>query len=166
MIDTKAIFTASTEADYLTIQESASGAASLVQDIEVINATVLADDGYAPTVLELFTNSENMFSLSIDLSKLMDHESVEDTLNLTSSEDMGSEGEDGVIPFMALWIGRTLHMVPDLQTQKRAFCCGSRDDLLVLLIFEYANVSAKPLSIVRPTYTPAFIANILDGSVG
>jgi hypothetical protein len=89
-----------------------------VQDIEVINATVLADDGYAPIVLELFTDSENMFSLGIDFSEPMDHESVEDTLNLTSSENTGTEGEDGVIPFMSLWIGRTLHMVPDLQNSE------------------------------------------------
>ena len=120
VIDTKAIFTAWTEADYLTIQESASasGSASAVQDIEVINATVLADDGDAPIVLELLTDSENMFSLSIDFSEPMDHESVEDTLTLTSSENTGSEGEDGVIPFMSLWIGSTLHMVPDLQSSE------------------------------------------------
>jgi len=134
-IDTKKIFTATTEADYLTIQEaaSASSAASAVQDIEVIKATALTDNGETPTVLEVFTDSENMFSLSIDFSEPMDHESVGDTLTLTSSESLGSEGEDGVIPFMSLWIGSTLHVVPDLQSSEPDVPAGEWYASLALL---------------------------------
>ncbi|WP_320822364.1 hypothetical protein [Reinekea sp.] len=119
-IATADIAFASSSADYLTIQESASasGAASAVQDIEVINATALIDDNELPIVLEVFTDSENMFSLSVDFSEPMDHASVEASLSLTSSQNIEPEGDDGAIPFMSLWIGSTLHMVPDLQNSQ------------------------------------------------
>ena len=114
-IDTREIAGASSSADYLTIQETASaaGAASSVQDIEVIAASAPVDDAQAPSVDEVFTDSENMFSISIDFSEPMDHDSVESNLTLTSSDT--DEGNNGVVPYLPLWIGSTLHLVPDLQ---------------------------------------------------
>jgi hypothetical protein len=116
-IDTTKVFTANTEADYLTIQQtaSASGAMSAVQDIEVIKAISLIDDGVTPRVEEIFTDSENMFSLSVDFSEPMNQKTVEGAMSLTSKEEFGAEGIDGAVPFMSMWIGNTLHMVPDLQ---------------------------------------------------
>jgi hypothetical protein len=117
-IDTVAVMAGSSIDEYLTIQEaaSASGVASAIQDMEVISNIKPVDDGEWPLVLEVFTESENMFSLSVDFSEPMDFESVERTLTLTSKNQ--TEGNKGVIPFMSLWISNTLHMIPDLQNSQ------------------------------------------------
>lgn len=117
-LDTTAIDGATSVADYLIVQETASaaGAASAVQDIEVITAVAAGDNGAAPSVVEIFNDPENMFSMSIDFSEPMDHSSVEAALTLTS--DVTTEGDGGNIPYLPLWIGSTMHLVPDLQNSE------------------------------------------------
>jgi hypothetical protein len=118
-IDTNAVMAGKSPDQYLTINEaaSASGVASAIKDMEVIKNKVLVDDGNWPLVLEVFAESENMFSVSVDFSEPMDFGTVERTLKLTS--DNQDEGNKGEIPFMSVWIANTLHMIPDLQSSQK-----------------------------------------------
>ena len=118
-IDTVKVKNGEAESEYLTLQETASavGADSSIKDISVIKPQAPdADTGSAPSIVTdgIHLNSENPYSVSVEFSKYMDRETVADYLNIVSSDI--TEGTDGVIPYIPVWVYKTLHLIPDLST--------------------------------------------------
>jgi hypothetical protein len=101
---------------YFEVNEvaSASGAASSIQDIEVIRRVSTETDPEIEPTATYFQSMENLFSMSIDFSVSMNWQSAEDAIALT--HDGGTEGSnsDGNIDVMKIWVNKTLHLIPDL----------------------------------------------------
>lgn len=117
-IDTLGVRTAAEGTDlttFLTLQESAtaSGAASKVQDIEVIAPTAPPVEAGNFQVQDVHVDPVNIYSVSVDFNKYPDASTINGNISLTSSDT--SEGDSGVIPTFKLWLYKTLHMVPDLE---------------------------------------------------
>lgn len=104
--------------DAVTINPSmsASGAVSAVQDIEIIGSEQSeTDTGEAPQITEVHQDRDNLYSMSVDFSKRMDHNSLDMGLTLNSSAEEGPDANDkNRIPALKLWIDKTLHLIPDL----------------------------------------------------
>ena len=104
--------------DAVTINPSmsASGAVSAVQDIEIIGSEQSeTDTGEAPEITEVHQDPDNLYSMSVDFSKRMDHNSLDLGLTLNSSAEEGPDANDkNRIPALKLWIDKTLHLIPDL----------------------------------------------------
>ena len=100
----------------ITPSMSALGAASAVQDIEIIGSEQSeTDTGEAPEITEVHQDTENLYSMSVDFSKRMDHNSLDLGLTLNSSAEEGPDADDkNRIPALKLWIDKTLHLIPDL----------------------------------------------------
>ena len=103
-------FTPETDSSvYLTVTESASasGAASAIQDIEVLRTvSTEIDPGDEPN-LTFFQSMDNLYSMSIDFSTSMNTASVEENLSLV-------DGASNPIDMMKIWVNKTLHLIPDL----------------------------------------------------
>jgi hypothetical protein len=98
-------------ATYLEITENASaaGAASAIQDIEVLQPLRPATDpGNTPRVSEIYMHSENLNSASIEFSKYMDTESVLGGISFLD-DDSGDP-----VTYLPVWTYQTLHLIPDL----------------------------------------------------
>jgi hypothetical protein len=97
---------------YLTVNEvaSAAGAASAIQDIEVIRQVSSEVDPQTAPTLTFFQSMENLFSMSIDFSASMDMDSVESNLTLV-------DGALTSIDMMKVWVNKTLHLIPDLDDE-------------------------------------------------
>ncbi|GAA6134639.1 hypothetical protein NBRC116188_14280 [Oceaniserpentilla sp. 4NH20-0058] len=151
-IDTLGVRAAADDADlsqFLTLQETAtaSGAASKVQDIEVIAPSAPPVEAGNFLVQDVHVDPVNIYSVSVDFNKYPDASSVDDNITLTSADT--TEGDNGVIPTFKLWLYKTLHMVPDLEQT------GSSVDPLLL-------PETVPMSFDE-TYTVAFNASsIID----
>ncbi len=144
-IDTLGVRSAAEDVDlstFLTLQESAtaSGAASKVQDIEVIAPTAPAVEAGNFLVQDVHIDPVNIYSVSVDFNKYPDASTIGDSISLTSADT--TEGDGGVIPTFKLWLYKTLHMVPDLEQPE-----GGVDPLLL--------PDTIPLSFAE-TYTVAF----------
>ena len=96
--------------DYLNIRQTATaiGATSRVQDIEALSALASQNDTSAPSVQNFHVSSENIYSASVEFNKLMNKTSVENSLTFTDT-DAGK-----AVASMKVWIGRFLHLIPDL----------------------------------------------------
>jgi len=109
-IDTLVVRDGSTNpAEFLEVKESASalGAASKVQDIEVIGAAQPAQDsGGTPKVDEIHADQDNLYSVSIDFTKHMNKDTVES--NLAFKDAGNSEAYT-----MKVWLHKTLHLIVD-----------------------------------------------------
>ncbi|MDO7674501.1 MAG: hypothetical protein MUQ43_08765, partial [Reinekea forsetii] len=93
---------------YLTVTESASasGAASAIQDIEVLRQVSTEVDPETEPTPTFFQSMDNLYSMSIDFPASMNTASVEENLSLV----------DGIteIDMMRIWVNKTLHLIPDL----------------------------------------------------
>lgn len=151
-IDTLGVRAAAAETDlstFLTMQESAtaSGAASKVQDIEVIAPSAPTVEAGNFLVQEVHMDPVNIYSASVDFNKYPDATTVDDNISLTSADT--GEGNNGVIPTFKLWLYKTLHLIPDLEQP-----ANSVDPLLL--------PNTLPLAFSE-TYTLAFDeASIVD----
>jgi hypothetical protein len=118
-IDTAGVRAGDTADEYMTITETASaiGASSAVQDIEpLVPQQAVTDTGGAPQVMEFFTSPENLYSVSMDFSKYMDRESVEDNLTFTVTAEpaaMSAAAVGDEVDNMKIWIYKSLHLIPD-----------------------------------------------------
>ena len=144
-IDTLAVRAATAGSDlsaHLTIQESAtaSGAASKVQDIEVIAPSAPPVEAGNFIVQDVHIDPVNIYSISVDFNKYPDASTINGNISVTSADT--AEGDNGVIPTFKLWLYKTLHMVPDLEQP-----ANSVDPLLL--------PETVPLSFSK-TYTVAF----------
>jgi hypothetical protein len=94
---------------YFEITEvaSAAGAASAIQDIEVIRQVSTEVDPATEPTMTFFQSMENLFSMSIDFSAVMNWDSVEDNLSLVEAGPTDVE-------MMKVWVNKTLHLIPDL----------------------------------------------------
>ncbi len=109
VIDTDLFDSEADSSVYFTVSEvaSAAGAASAIQDIEIIRqVSEETDPGVEPT-MTFFQSMENLFSMSIDFSTTMDWDSVEASTTLV--EDSTTDVE-----MMKIWVNKTLHIIPDL----------------------------------------------------
>lgn len=148
-IDTLSVRAGDAQSEFLTIQESASasGAASKVQDIEVIAPTAPPVEAGNFLVQDVHVDPVNIYSISVDFNKYPDADSINGNISVTSADV--SEGDNGAIPTFKLWLYKTLHMVPDLEQP-----ANSVDPLLL--------PDTVPLSFDE-TYTVAFDeSSILD----
>lgn len=96
--------------EFLTIRETASamGAVSQIRDIEILTPQQPdTDTGHAPAVQEFHTSGENLYSVSMDFTKYMNKQSVEDNLTFV-------DGASNAIESMKVWIYKSLHLIPDL----------------------------------------------------
>lgn len=144
-IDTLGVRAAAAGADlseFLTLQESAtaSGAASKVQDIEVIAPSAPPVEAGNFLVQEVHMDPVNIYSVSVDFNKYPDTDTINGNISLTSNDT--TEGDSGEIPTFKLWLYKTVHMVPDLEQP-----AGGVDPLLL--------PATTPLSFDE-TYTLAF----------
>ena len=108
-IDTTKVTPDADTSEYLTIQETASalGAASAVQDIEVLTPKQPeTDTGGNPVVQQFHVASENVNSISLDFSKYMDKASVEERITVTDAASTE-------IDTLKVWVYKTLHLIPD-----------------------------------------------------
>ena len=117
-VDTLGVRAAAAGSDlsaHLTIQESAtaSGAASKVQDIEVIAPSAPPVEAGNFIVQEVHVDPVNIYSVSVDFNKYPDASTINGNISITSADT--SEGDNGVIPTFKLWLYKTLHMIPDLE---------------------------------------------------
>jgi hypothetical protein len=113
-IDTSKIINGNLDEALIT-QESISAISSelKIDDIEIIELKQAdIDDGKAPEIIKVYQDNENLYSMSVDFSKKMDHQSVDLGLTIKSSANEGQN--DGVIPALKLWINKTLHLIPDM----------------------------------------------------
>ena len=109
-IDTTKVTPEAATSAYLTIQETASalGAASAVQDIEVLTPKQPeTDTGGNPVVQQFHVATENVNSVSLDFSKYMDKDSVESRITVTNA------GTNAEIDTLKVWVHKTLHLIPD-----------------------------------------------------
>ena len=100
----------------ITINKSLSaiGAISAVRDIEIIPSKKVANSTYkSPEITKVYQDSENLFSMSVDFSHHMNHETIDSGLMLNSSENEGPNN-DNLIPTLKVWVDKTLHLIPDL----------------------------------------------------
>lgn len=98
------------QTDYLTLREVASaiGAAAEVRDIESLRPVQPEmDTGMNPGVV-VYTDRDNPYSISLNFTKYMNKESVENGLTLRDSEASSN------IASFKLWIYQALHLIPDL----------------------------------------------------
>ena len=109
VINTKLFTSEADSSVYLTVTESASasGAASAIQDIEVIRAVSIEIDLEEEPDLTFFQSMDNLYSMSIDFSATMNTASVETNLSLV-------DGASNPIDLMKIWLNKTLHLIPDL----------------------------------------------------
>ena len=93
---------------YLTVTESASasGAASAIQDIEVLRQVSTEVDPETEPTPTFFQSMDNLYSMSIDFPASMNTASVEENLSLVAGATP--------IPVMKVWVNKTLHLIPDL----------------------------------------------------
>ncbi len=108
-IDTLLVRDGAAQSEFLELKESASalGAASKVQDIEVIGAAQPAQDsGGTPKVDEIHADQDNLYSVSIDFTKHMNKETVESNLAL-------KDASDNEAYTMKVWLHKTLHLIVD-----------------------------------------------------
>ena len=150
-IDTLGVRTAANDADlseYLTLQESAtaSGAASKVQDIEVIAPSAPEVEAGNFLVQEVHVDPVNIYSISVDFNKYPDADSINGNISLTSADV--TEGDNGTIPTFKLWLYKTLHMVPDLEQPANAVDPLLLPDTLPLSFNETYTVSFDESSII------------------
>ena len=127
-IDTLGLKQGAAEDDYLTISETSSvlGSSGKIDDLEVLRGE--APDSFTggtPQVVRYFTDSENLYSASVEFSKYMDTESVEagTTVSYLMDEDgvetkidlEADNNEDGIQDsiVMKMWLNRTMHIVFD-----------------------------------------------------
>jgi hypothetical protein len=97
--------------EYVDLREtaSASGAASAIQDIEVLKPLRSPENpGGTPYVSKIHMNRENLNSVSIEFSKYMDNDSVLEGLTFTDDDN----GFD--VPYLPVWTYQTLHLIPDI----------------------------------------------------
>ena len=102
-------FTPETDSSvYLTVTESASasGAASAIQDIEVLRQVSTEVDPETEPTPTFFQSMDNLYSMSIDFPASMNTASVEENLSLVAGATP--------IPVMKVWVNKTLHLIPDL----------------------------------------------------
>jgi len=95
--------------DVYDIQDTASawGSISAIQDIEVITPQAPeVDTGGTPVVQQWHTAPENLYSVSMDFTKYMDKDSVEQ--NMTFVDENSNS-----IDCMSIWIYKSLHLIPD-----------------------------------------------------
>ena len=109
-IDTQKVASGSPKSEYLSINDTAqaSGAVSRINDIEVIKPTVISyEAGYpVPTV---YSDPDNLYSISIDFSKYMNNDDVLDKVKILDSANSD-------IDYMPVWAYKSLHMIPDTST--------------------------------------------------
>jgi hypothetical protein len=109
--------------EYLIISETASvlGASNKIDDLELIRTSDSSEfSGGSPQVTRYFTDSENLYSASIEFSKYMDTESVEQATSVqheiaTSVDEDGNPIKEWLEVDVALkvWLNKTMHMVFD-----------------------------------------------------
>ena len=109
-IDTQKVASGSPKSEYLSINDTAqaSGAVSRINDIEVIKPTVISyEAGYpVPTV---YSDPDNLYSISIDFSKYMNNDDVLDKVKILDSANSD-------VDYMPVWAYKSLHMIPDTST--------------------------------------------------
>ena len=141
-IDTQLVSLATNDAELQSSLEvaqvaSALDAALAVRDIEVMTVREMADASTQPYLNRFVAAPDNLASMTLDFSKFMDRESILESITLTSSND--NEGVNGVIETMPIWMGRTLHLIPDLSIFSEAGSdfegqyAGLGDDVTTLL---------------------------------
>jgi hypothetical protein len=93
---------------YLTVTESASasGAASAIQDIEILRQVSTVVDPKTEPTPTFFQSMDNLYSMSIDFPASMNTASVEKNLSLVAGITE--------IDIMKVWVNKTLHLIPDL----------------------------------------------------
>lgn len=108
-IDIQKLHAGSSESEYLTVQTvaSASGAVSEIVDIEIVRPKEPNNDtGGVTSVHEFHYNQKNLYSVSIDFTKYMNKESVENNISFI-------DGASTPVPALKVWIYKTLHLIPD-----------------------------------------------------
>jgi hypothetical protein len=109
-IDTVKVKDGEPASEFLTVTETASaiGAVSRIRDIEILTPKQPeVDTGSAPAVQEFHTSPENLYSVSMDFTKYMDKQTVEDNL-------VFEDAALNPIESMKVWIYKSLHLIPDL----------------------------------------------------
>jgi len=109
---------------------SAVGASSKVQDIEGLRPLPVFAGATTPVVNKIHSNSENIYSLSIEFSNLMNKGSAENNINVTQVDSGGNYVSD--VATMKLWIANFLHLIPDLDVNNATIPPRPDDALLDL----------------------------------
>jgi hypothetical protein len=124
-IDVLAIKDGKDESEYLTLSQAASivGESNTIEDYEVLVAR--APDGYTggnPSIVRTFSDSENIYSVSIEFNKWMDTDSVNAntsvSYNMTPNDELSTATN---VETLNVWLGRRLHMIFDTNTASDSF---------------------------------------------
>jgi hypothetical protein len=102
---------------YLTITAAASalGESARIRDMEVLRPEVVYDSVGAPIITKIYTDPENLYSVSIDFSKYMNRSDVN---GKTSIKAVATDEE--IAYAMKVWLYRTLHMILDTDASNAA----------------------------------------------
>jgi len=115
--------------EYLTISEAASalGESARIRDMEVLAPVVVTDPVGAPVITNIYTDPENLYSVSIDFSKYMNRSDVNSKLSFVNEANGADWVEPGLDAYgeltgedvsanpstMKVWSYRTLHLIID-----------------------------------------------------
>jgi len=115
--------------EYLTISEAASalGESASIRDMEVLAPVVVTDPVGAPVITNIYTDPENLYSVSIDFSKYMNRSDVNSKLSFVNEANGADWVEPGLDAYgeltgedvsanpstMKVWSYRTLHLIID-----------------------------------------------------
>lgn len=115
------------ESEYLTITETASivGNDNKIEDLEVLKASrPNVFTGSNPRIVQHYTNSENIYSASVEFNKYMDIDSVNDGISVTVTNDDDTITEVGALK---VWLGRRLHLIFDTDITEESLTTDSLD---------------------------------------
>lgn len=116
-IDTLAVKRDLNVSEYLSISEAASalGTSATIKDMEILKPKAPdVDTGSEPLVTRYYTDPENLYSASVDFSKYMSHDTVNENISVTttSTDENGTEVTENV-ETMNIWLYKSLHMIMD-----------------------------------------------------
>lgn len=109
VIDSLAVRDGLSQNDYLTLHNMASlqDALNVVEDIEVLRPKMPPDDNQQiPVVTATHVDTSHVYSIGVEFSEAMNTASVEAALSFMES---GATP----VPYVPLWLGNSLHIVPD-----------------------------------------------------
>ena len=94
--------------------------------MEVVKPEVVYDPVGAPIITKIYTDPENLYSVSIDFSKYMNRSDVNSKVSFKSAAT-----DEEIAYAMKVWSYRTLHMIVDTDTSN-----ATTDPLAANTMFE------------------------------
>ena len=98
---------------YLTVTAAASalGESARIKDMEVLRPEVVYDPVGAPIITNIYTDPENLYSVSIDFSKYMNRSDVNSKVSFKNAVT-----DEEIAYAMKVWSYKSLHMIVDTDT--------------------------------------------------